>query len=92
MVSGVQSLTKGTGRRTSQPAMAGSSSGSSSFASSSFGGAPSNFTQAFVSPGDSTFTPASVSHVSSFTQDSSGSGQTPLRPLDLGPPGYQATM
>jgi hypothetical protein len=63
------------------------SSGSSSHHSSNLA-VPQLYPQ-YVSPVDSTFTPTSA--VSALTAESSAP-QTPLGPLDLGPPGYHATM
>jgi hypothetical protein len=68
--------------------MAASGSSSSSFTSSSLG-VPVSYAHAYTSPGNSTWTPTSA--VSALTAESSAP-PTPLRPLDLGPPGYQATM
>ncbi|KAK5651770.1 hypothetical protein OQA88_11732 [Cercophora sp. LCS_1] len=63
-------------------------SGSSSSFNSSSLGAPPSFNQ-HVSPPDLTFTPTSA--VSAVTSESSAPA-TPLGPLDLGPPGYNATI
>ncbi|KAK3941883.1 Acetokinase family-domain-containing protein [Diplogelasinospora grovesii] len=64
-----------------------SGSSSSSFGSSSRSVPPSYAN--YASPVDSTFTPTSA--VSALTSESSAP-QTPLGPLDLGPPGYHATI
>ncbi|KAI8299221.1 putative acetate kinase [Colletotrichum sp. SAR11_59] len=70
--------------------MAASSSGSS-FTSSSLGRPPS-YAQPYASPLDSTWTPTSgASTISALTSEASAP-QASLRPLDLGPPGYQATI
>ncbi|KAK2729916.1 acetate kinase [Colletotrichum kahawae] len=70
--------------------MAASSSGSS-FTSSSLGRPPS-YAQPYASPLDSTWTPTSgASTISALTSEASAPHAS-LRPLDLGPPGYQATM
>ncbi|KAH8177566.1 acetate kinase [Sarocladium implicatum] len=71
--------------------MAPSESSGSSFTSSSLGRAP-TYTRSLTSPNDSTWTPTSgVSTLS--TTSTSGSWEDPsIRPLDLGPPGYQATI
>jgi hypothetical protein len=75
--------------------MAASSSSGSSFTSSSLGRPPS-YGQNHVSPLDSTWTPtpsSGASTVSALTSQSSHPNlSSTLRPLDLGPPGYQATM
>ncbi|KZZ94786.1 hypothetical protein AAL_04897 [Moelleriella libera RCEF 2490] len=73
--------------------MAGASSSSgSSFTSSSLGRRP-TYGRSYVSPVDSTWTPTSVA--STLSAPSIGNSPAPrsiLRPLDLGPPGYKATM
>ncbi|KAI8268152.1 putative acetate kinase [Colletotrichum sp. SAR 10_99] len=70
--------------------MAASSSGSS-FTSSSLGRPPS-YAQPYASPLDSTWTPTSgASTISALTSEASAPHAS-LRPLDLGPPGYQATI
>ncbi|KAH0596412.1 hypothetical protein MHUMG1_05529 [Metarhizium humberi] len=73
--------------------MAGASSSSgSSFTSSSLGRPP-TYSRSHVSPVDSTWTPTSgVSTLSAPSTGGSVALQTSLRPLDLGPPGYQATI
>ncbi|KAH7369102.1 hypothetical protein B0T11DRAFT_70553 [Plectosphaerella cucumerina] len=75
--------------------MAASSSSGSSFTSSSLGRPPS-YGQNHVSPLDSTWTPtpsSGASTVSALTSQSSHPNlSSTLRPLDLGPPGYQATI
>ncbi|GAB0132356.1 hypothetical protein EsDP_00000796 [Epichloe bromicola] len=71
---------------------AASSSSGSSFTSSSLGRPP-TYSRSYASPVNSTWTP--TSGVSTLSVPSTGSAvapQTALRPLDLGPPGYQATM
>lgn len=71
--------------------MAASSSSSSSFAASSLGRHPNN-AQPYVSPQDSTWTSTSgTSGLSALTSQSS-QPQSNLGALDLGPPGYEATM
>ncbi|KAH6625986.1 hypothetical protein B0J18DRAFT_127421 [Chaetomium sp. MPI-SDFR-AT-0129] len=65
------------------------SGSSSSFTSSALSAAPSH-PQHAVSPVDSTFTPTSAA-ISALTAESSAP-QTPPAPLDLGPPGYHATI
>ncbi|TWU75415.1 hypothetical protein ED733_003308 [Metarhizium rileyi] len=71
---------------------AASSSSGSSFASSSLGRPPAH-SRSYVSPVDSTWTPTSeVSTLSVPSIGGSAAPQTSLRPLDLGPPGYQATI
>jgi hypothetical protein len=68
--------------------MAASSSSGSSFASSSLGRPPTYYSRSYVSPVDSAWTPTSgVSTASVPSTDS-----TTPQPLDLGPPGYQATI
>ncbi|KAI7915479.1 hypothetical protein M0657_002821 [Pyricularia oryzae] len=69
--------------------MASSSSGSSSFSSNVR--YPPSYRQAQTSPLDPIWTPATTSTASAPTSYSS-EAPTPLRPLDLGPPGYQATI
>ncbi|KAK4128337.1 hypothetical protein N657DRAFT_560654 [Parathielavia appendiculata] len=64
------------------------SGSSSSFASSALSAPPSHAQHA--SPVDSTFTPTSAA-ISALTTESSAP-QTPPAPLDLGPPGYHATI
>ncbi|KAL2154077.1 hypothetical protein VTH82DRAFT_2753 [Thermothelomyces myriococcoides] len=64
------------------------SGSSSSFTSSALGTQPSHPQHA--SPADSTFTPNSAV-ISALTAESSAP-QTPPAPLDLGPPGYHATI
>ncbi|KAH7326676.1 hypothetical protein B0I35DRAFT_475301 [Stachybotrys elegans] len=72
--------------------MAASSSSGSSFTSSSLGRPP-NYTQSHVSPVDSNWTPNSgISTVSPLSSGTPAYIQPSLRPLDLGPPGYQATI
>lgn len=66
-----------------------SGSSSSSFASSHLGLPPYAPTHTTSPVGSSTWTPNSA--VSALTAESSAP-PTSLRPLDLGPPGYQATM
>ncbi|WDK18832.1 hypothetical protein CGRA01v4_10119 [Colletotrichum graminicola] len=71
--------------------MAASSSSGSSFTSSSLGRPPS-YGQPYASPLDATWTPTSgASTISALTSDASAP-QASLHPLDLGPPGYQATI
>nr|XP_036583373.1 acetate kinase [Colletotrichum truncatum]KAF6792416.1 acetate kinase [Colletotrichum truncatum] len=71
--------------------MAASSSSGSSFTSSSLGRPPS-YSQPYASPLDSTWTPTSgASTISALTSEASAPHAS-LRPLDLGPPGYQATI
>ncbi|TEA16545.1 hypothetical protein C8034_v010194 [Colletotrichum sidae] len=71
--------------------MAASSSSGSSFTSSSLGRPPS-YGQPYASPIDTTWTPTSgASTISALTSEASAPHAS-LRPLDLGPPGYQATM
>ncbi|KAI6379100.1 hypothetical protein MCOR25_002080 [Pyricularia grisea] len=69
--------------------MASGSSGSSSFSSNVR--YPPSYRQAQTSPLDPIWTPATTSTASAPTSYSS-EAPTPLRPLDLGPPGYQATI
>ncbi|GAB1311230.1 Acetate kinase [Madurella fahalii] len=64
------------------------SGSSSSFNSSSLGAPPPHGQHA--SPADTTFTPTSAA-ISALTAESSAP-QTPPAPLDLGPPGYHATI
>ncbi|KAL2178585.1 uncharacterized protein P884DRAFT_118314 [Thermothelomyces heterothallicus CBS 202.75] len=64
------------------------SGSSSSFTSSALSAQPSHPQHA--SPADSTFTPTSAA-ISALTTESSAP-QTPPAPLDLGPPGYHATI
>ncbi|KAK1598065.1 uncharacterized protein LY79DRAFT_506969 [Colletotrichum navitas] len=71
--------------------MAASSSSGSSFTSSSLGRPPS-YDQPYASPLDATWTPTSgASTISALTSEASAP-QASLHPLDLGPPGYQATI
>lgn len=71
--------------------MAASSSSGSSFTSSSLGRPP-TYGQPYASPSDSTWTPVSgASTISALTSEASAHHAS-LHPLDLGPPGYQATM
>ncbi|KAK2027015.1 hypothetical protein LX32DRAFT_654273 [Colletotrichum zoysiae] len=71
--------------------MAASSSSGSSFTSSSLGRPPS-YDQPYASPLDATWTPTSgASTISALTSEPSAP-HTSLHPLDLGPPGYQATI
>ncbi|KAI9171972.1 acetate kinase [Paramyrothecium foliicola] len=68
--------------------MAASSSSGSSFTSSSLGRPPTYYSRSHVSPVDSSWTPNSgISTISAPSSDS-----TIPQPLDLGPPGYQATI
>jgi hypothetical protein len=72
--------------------MAASSSSGSSFTSSSLGRPP-TYSRSYISPVDSTWTP--TSGVSTASAPSLGGSFVPhsgLRSLDIGPPGYQATM
>ncbi|KAK1828246.1 Acetokinase family-domain-containing protein [Podospora conica] len=62
------------------------SGSTSSFTSSAGLGVPPQFGNSVTSPPDRTFTPTSA--VSALTAESSA----PFGPLDLGPPGYNATM
>ena len=71
--------------------MAPSESSGSSFASSSLGRPP-TYTRSLASPNDSTWTPTSGVSTLSTSSTSGSYGQQSIRPLDLGPPGYQATM
>ncbi|KAF5586612.1 acetate kinase [Fusarium subglutinans] len=65
------------------------SSSGSSFTSSSLGRPP-TYGRTYVSPVDSTWTPTSgISTISAPTTEGSGTGTSVL---DLGPPGFQATM
>ncbi|UNI15190.1 hypothetical protein JDV02_001748 [Purpureocillium takamizusanense] len=69
-----------------------SSSSGSSFTSSSLGRPP-TYSRSYVSPVDSTWTPTSgISTISAPSTGGSAAPQTSLRHLDLGPPGYQATI
>lgn len=72
---------------------AASSSSGSSFTSSSLGRPP-TYSRSYTSPVDSTWTP--TSGISTISVPSTGGSAAPQasspRPLDLGPPGYQATM
>ncbi|KHN98516.1 uncharacterized protein MAM_03640 [Metarhizium album ARSEF 1941] len=71
---------------------AASSSSGSSFTSSSLGRPP-TYGPSYASPLDSTWTPTSgVSTLSAPSAGDSVAPQTSLRPLELGPPGYQATI
>ncbi|KAG6006316.1 hypothetical protein E4U43_000457 [Claviceps pusilla] len=71
---------------------ASSSSSGSSFTSSSLGRPPA-YSRSYVSPVHASTTPTSgVSTLSAQTPGNSSAPQTCLRPLDLGPPGYQATI
>ncbi|KAK4673585.1 hypothetical protein QC763_113800 [Podospora pseudopauciseta] len=70
--------------------MAGASGSSSSFNSSAFGGVPPSSHGQHSSPLYSTFTPTSAA-ISALTAESS-LAQSPLGSLDLGPPGYHATI
>ncbi|KDN72247.1 hypothetical protein CSUB01_08764 [Colletotrichum sublineola] len=71
--------------------MAASSSSGSSFTSSSLGRPPAHG-QPSASPLDATWTPTSgASTISALTSEASAPHAS-LHPLDLGPPGYQATM
>ncbi|KAG5933581.1 hypothetical protein E4U53_000944 [Claviceps sorghi] len=69
-----------------------SSSSGSSFTPSSLGRPPS-YSRSYVSAVHAATTPTSgVSTLSAPTAETSAAPQTCLRPLDLGPPGYQATI
>ncbi|KAG5985130.1 hypothetical protein E4U55_001099 [Claviceps digitariae] len=71
---------------------ADSSSSGSSFTSSSLGRPP-TYSRSYVSPLHVATTPTSgVSTLSAPTPGNTAVPQTCLRPLDLGPPGYQATI
>ncbi|KAG6008963.1 hypothetical protein E4U21_003515 [Claviceps maximensis] len=71
---------------------AASSSSGSSFTSSSLGRPPA-YSRSYFSPVHAATTPTSgVSTLSSPTPGIPAAPQTCLRPLDLGPPGYQATI
>ncbi|KAG6026616.1 hypothetical protein E4U41_001225 [Claviceps citrina] len=71
---------------------AASSSSGSSFTCSSLGRPPA-YSYSYVSPVTSACTPTSgVSTLSAPSSGSSDAPQTGPRPLDLGPPGYQATI
>ncbi|UKZ78013.1 hypothetical protein TrVFT333_005747 [Trichoderma virens FT-333] len=72
--------------------MAASSSSGSSFTSSSLGRPP-TYSRSYVSPVDSTWT--QTSEISTISATSTSESVVPagsLRPLDLGPPGYTATI
>lgn len=72
--------------------MAASSSSGSSFTSSSLGRPP-TYSRSYVSPVDSTWTQTSeISTISATSTGDSVAQSASLRPLDLGPPGYSATM
>lgn len=72
--------------------MAASSSSGSSFTSSSLGRPP-TYSRSYVSPVDSTWTQTSeISTISATSTSESVAPAASLRPLDLGPPGYTATM
>lgn len=71
--------------------MAPSESSGSSFTSSSLGRPP-TYSRSLTSPNDSTWTPTSGISTLSTSSTSGSYGQQSIRPLDLGPPGYQATM
>ncbi|KAH6610910.1 acetate kinase [Trichoderma cornu-damae] len=72
--------------------MAASSSSGSSFTSSSLGRPP-TYSRSYVSPVDSTWTQASeISTTSGTSTNGSIAPPASLRPLDLGPPGYAATI
>ncbi|KAL2207359.1 hypothetical protein CC79DRAFT_1368232 [Sarocladium strictum] len=71
--------------------MAPSESSGSSFTSSSLGRPP-TYTRSLTSPNDSTWTPTSGVSTLSTSSTSGSYGQSSIRPLDLGPPGYQATI
>ncbi|PNP58097.1 hypothetical protein THARTR1_02255 [Trichoderma harzianum] len=72
--------------------MAASSSSGSSFTSSSLGRPP-TYSRSYVSPVDSTWTQTSeISTISATSTSESVVPAASLRPLDLGPPGYTATM
>lgn len=71
--------------------MAPSESSGSSFTSSSLGRPP-TYTRSLTSPNDSTWTPTSGVSTLSTSSTSGSYGQSSILPLDLGPPGYQATM
>lgn len=81
-----------TARSARSPSTASSdsmSSSGSSFTSSSLGRPP-TYGRTYVSPVDSTWTPTSgISTISAPTTEGSGIGTSVL---DLGPPGFQATM
>ncbi|KAM3508448.1 hypothetical protein MY10362_001179 [Beauveria mimosiformis] len=69
------------------------SSSSSSFTSSSLGRPP-TYSRSYASPVDSTWTPTSGVSVASAPSSIGGSfvPRSSLRPLDIGPPGFQATI
>ncbi|KAL6858585.1 Acetokinase family domain-containing protein [Trichoderma novae-zelandiae] len=72
--------------------MAASSSSGSSFTSSSLGRPP-TYSRSYVSPVDSTWTQTSeISTISATSTSESVVPAASLRPLDLGPPGYTATI
>ncbi|KAL7784736.1 Acetokinase family domain-containing protein [Trichoderma afarasin] len=72
--------------------MAASSSSGSSFTSSSLGRPP-TYSRSYVSPVDSTWTQTSeISTISATSTSESVLPAASLRPLDLGPPGYTATI
>ncbi|PNY25729.1 Acetate kinase [Tolypocladium capitatum] len=71
---------------------AASSSSGSSFTSSSLGRPP-TYGRSYHSPVDSAWTPTSgISSVSAPSTGSAAPLASSLRPLDLGPPGYRATI
>ncbi|KAJ6790108.1 hypothetical protein PWT90_02112 [Aphanocladium album] len=69
------------------------SSSGSSFTSSSLGRPP-TYSRSYVSPVDSTWTPTSGVSIASAPSSIGGSfvPRSSLRPLDIGPPGFQATI
>ncbi|ATY62209.1 hypothetical protein CCM_01105 [Cordyceps militaris CM01] len=69
------------------------SSSSSSFTSSSLGRPP-TYSRSYTSPVDSTWTPTSGISIASAPSSIGGSfvPRSSLRPLDIGPPGFQATI
>ncbi|KAL8422888.1 hypothetical protein RB596_003242 [Gaeumannomyces avenae] len=69
--------------------MASGSSGSSYSSSVRY---PPSYVQAQTSPLDSTWTTPTTRSTTSANTAHSSQPPTPLRPLDLGPPGYQATI
>ncbi|XWW93172.1 hypothetical protein V2A60_001101 [Cordyceps javanica] len=69
------------------------SSSGSSFTSSSLGRPP-TYSRSYTSPVDSTWTPTSGISIASAPSSIGGSfvPRSSLRPLDIGPPGFQATI
>ncbi|KAF7556611.1 hypothetical protein G7046_g6267 [Stylonectria norvegica] len=67
------------------------SSSGSSFTSSSLGRPP-TYGRTYASPVDSTWTPTSTSGISNISAPTTEGSATQASAVDLGPPGYQATM